>query len=88
MDPQTKAINTTLTMVGALILLAVLTWVVFTISQPLIPNTGGATSTPEIVMPTNSTNISTSSSPLIESVDTKQGDGGGADDPTGKSHSE
>lgn len=92
MDSRTNAINTTLTTVGALILLAVLAWVVYTISQPRVPNTGADVPQNNIEIEQTAASATggtpTSTDRMLESVDDAGGTGGGSNDPTGNSHSE
>ncbi len=47
MESHSNAINSSVMVGGALVLLGVLAWVTYTISQPLIPNTGGTATTTE-----------------------------------------
>lgn len=77
MDKQTNAINSSLMIVGAIVLLGVVTWVVFAVSQPLVPNTG---TNPEV----NGAVATTS----MNQPNTIEDNGSLIDDPTGQSHTE
>jgi hypothetical protein len=56
METRTNAINSSLMIAGAVILLGVIAWVTYAISEPRIPNTGGvATSTDDALNASQST---------------------------------